>query len=236
MTPQIIENKFDYIELERVTLDDGVRFYNTPDNEKVSSVTTILSATDTNTDGLVQWRNRIGNKAADAIMEEACNLGSLMHEHLECYVQNLERPKGNNILRVLSKSMADKIIDKGLCHIDEIWGMEKMLYFPSAYAGTADLIAVHKGSPAICDYKSCRKMKDREKIDNYYCQLAAYAIAHNHLYDTDIRKGVIFMVDRDLNFNEYVIEGAEFDRACDMWISRLEIFLENQRMKEKFKS
>lgn len=230
----IIKEYFQYKELEKITLDDGTRYYITPDGVKVSSVTTILSATDTNT-GLVEWRNRVGNKMADSIVDEACILGSLMHEHLECHIQNLERPRGNNYLRVLSKNMADKIIEEGFSSIDEVWGMEKMLYFPSAYAGTADLIATVDGIPSICDYKSCRKMKTKDKIDGYFCQVAAYAIAHNHLFDTDIKQGVIFMVDRDLNYQRYIIKDDEFENACNMWITRLEVFLNNQRIKSKIK-
>lgn len=231
LTPPPITEKHIYEDLDRITLENGTRFYATPGGGKVSSVTTILSATSDNK-GLVEWRNRIGNKAADEIMTEACNLGSLMHEHLESYVQNLERPKGNNFLRVLSKKMADKIIENGLPNVDEIWGMEKMLYFPDAYAGTTDLVGLHNGEPAIMDYKSARKMKERSKIEDYFCQACAYALAHNHLHGTNIKKGVIFMVDRDLNYKEFILEGEEFEYFTSMWINRLEAFLKNQSQKK----
>ena len=100
MNPPIIKEIFEYKDLEKVTLETGYRYYVDPDGNRLSSVTTILSETSDNP-GLLEWRERVGNRYADAIMVEACNLGTLMHEHLECYVQNIDRPKGNNILRVL---------------------------------------------------------------------------------------------------------------------------------------
>lgn len=219
-----INEKYEYTPLERVTLENGSRYYVTPDGNKVSSVTTILSATDNN-EALDNWREWVGDKKADAVVKEACDLGSLMHENLECYVQGLERPRGNNFLRKLSRNMSNQIIDKGLGSIDEIWGMEKMLYIPGAYAGTADLIATYKGRPAICDYKSAKKMKSKDKIKNYFCQLSAYILAHNFLHGTDIDLGVIFMVDRDLNYKEFILEGDELQESHDLWISKLEEFL-----------
>ena len=226
-----INEIYPYEELERVTLEDGNRFYIDKDGNKMSSVTTILSATDHN-DALVNWREWVGDKKADQVVKEACDLGTLMHTHLECYIQDIERPKGNNFLRKLSREMSDKIIDNGLSKIDEVWGMEKMLYIPSAYAGTADLIAIHEGIPSICDYKSAKKMKSKDKIQNYFHQLAAYALAHNFLYGTSINKGVIFMVDRELKFKEFILEGNEFHTACDEWMMRLESFL---KIKSKLK-
>ena len=78
------------------------------------------------------------------------------------------------------------------------------------------------------DYKTSRKMKKREMIDDYFCQLSAYAIAHNELYGTEINKGVIFMADRDLNYQEFIIEGDEMILYRDKWLKRLEIFLTNK--------
>ena len=232
MNPPIIKEIFEYKDLEKVTLETGYRYYVDPDGNRLSSVTTILSETSDNP-GLLEWRERVGNRYADAIMVEACNLGTLMHEHLECYVQNIDRPKGNNILRVLSKKMADQIIENGLPKVNEIWGMEKMLYFPGAFAGTTDLVGLHDGKPAIMDYKSSRKMKTKSKIEDYFCQACAYALAHNFLHGTDIKRGVIFMVDRDCNYKEFILEGEEFEHYTNLWVSRLELFLKLKNAKSK---
>lgn len=218
------ENKYPYAKLERVTLEDGSRFYVDPEGNNLSSVTTILSATE-DKKGLMEWRAWVGDKKADQIRDEACGLGSLMHTHLENHIQGIDRPGGSNLVRQMAKNMADQVINRGLCNVDNVWGMEEILYMPGKYAGTADLICTHKGVPAIADYKTTNKMKSRDSIPNYFCQGAAYALAHNELYGTDIRKIVIFMVSRDLKFEEYVVEGEEFDFFSDLWTRRVELFL-----------
>lgn len=218
-----INKLYEYQILERVTHEDGNRFYVCPEGNQLSSVTTILSATEDKT-GLMEWRAWVGDKKADQIRDEATGLGSLMHTHLENHVMGEERPGGSNLVRQMARNMADTIIERGLVNVSEVWAMEEMLYFPKLYAGTADLIGIHKGEPAIMDYKTTNKMKSKDKINNYACQLAAYALAHNELFGTQIKRGVIFMVARDLSFQEYVFEGEEFEKAIAEWLDRLDQF------------
>ena len=52
-------------------------------------------------------------------------------------------------------------------------------------------------------------------------------MAHNELFGTDIKSGVIFMCDRDYNYKTYVLEGDAFTKACDNWLSRLDDFYAN---------
>jgi genome maintenance exonuclease 1 len=86
---------------------------------------------------------------------------------------------------------------------------------------------------SILDYKQSNKPKKREWIDDYFVQLCAYAEAHNELHGTKIRKGVILMCvkpDLDANHNiisppqyqEFVLEGAEYDRYCNLWWRKVE--------------
>jgi hypothetical protein len=41
------------------------------------------------------------------------------------------------------------------------------------------------------DFKQTNKPKKREWIEDYCIQLAAYAMAHNYVYKTNIAKGVV---------------------------------------------
>jgi genome maintenance exonuclease 1 len=61
-------------------------------------------------------------------------------------------------------------------------------------------------------------------IDDYFIQLTAYATAHNELHGTKIRKGVIFMCDPTGLYQEFIVEGAEFDLYTDHWFRKLEEF------------
>lgn len=222
-----INECFDYPELESVTHESGSRYYVSPDGDRLHSVTTILSATKDMT-GLDAWRERIGNERADREVKEAINVGNLLHDELEKHMLGLERNKGGNYIRQLARQMADNVINRGLVHVDEVWGIEVPLYFPHAYAGRTDLVGVYKGKPAIMDFKNAKKIKKREWIEDYFLQTAAYSLCHNELYGTNIQQCVIFMASRDLAFETFVIEGNEFHEHVQKWIDRLGQYLEKQ--------
>jgi len=69
--------------------------------------------------------------------------------------------------------------------------------------------------------KQTSKPKKREWIEDYFLQLAAYA-AHNEVHGTSISKGVIFMCTADNIYQEFILEGNEFDLYSDQWFRRLE--------------
>lgn len=217
-------NKFEYKPIKRETIN-GQRRYATPDGQKLPSVTTILDATksEESKKALMEWRNRVGHKRAQEITTEAAGRGTRMHKFIEDYIKEgvLKEP-GSNPYSVQSHKMAQSIISKGLSKVDEAWGVEVPLYFPSVYAGTTDLCGVHEGSEAIMDHKQSNKVKKREWIEDYFIQSAAYATAHNEVYGTNIRKGVIFMCTADNEYLEFVIEGLEFDKYTDLWYSKLD--------------
>jgi genome maintenance exonuclease 1 len=72
------------------------------------------------------------------------------------------------------------------------------------------------------DHKQSNKLKKKEWIGDYFLQLAAYANAHNEVHGTKIRKGVIFMCTADNIYQEFLIEGNEFDHWSNEWFKRLE--------------
>lgn len=220
-----IVNRYEYPVLTRETADNGVRHYNCPDTRaKLPSVTTILDST-SDKSFLVEWRKRLGDAEADRQSNYGKNLGSLVHENIENYIEGIEGKTGNAPLRVLARRMAQRIIDECLPNVDEVWGIEKALYLPGLYAGTADLLGVYKGRPAIMDHKNAKKMREREKILDYRDQLAAYAIAHNEKYGTEINTGVVFMVDRALNVKEFIWELDEMEAGKTSFLNRVEAYL-----------
>lgn len=232
LTPAMLQGKNGYVYpcgqfvddyMERVTdAKSGKRYYATKTGN-LSSVTTILDYTGDKSK-IEMWRKRVGEEEAERVKREATGLGSLMHTHLEHHIMNIERPGGNNLVRKMAREMADVIIQNGLPHLEEVWGMEEGLYFPSLYAGTTDLIGVYRGKPAIIDYKSAKKLKKEEDIEDYFIQCSAYAAAHNELFGTDIGTVVILMADRSLKFREFFVSGAMFDRYFDKWLERFEKF------------
>lgn len=197
------------------------RVYQTPDGEKLPSVTTILGATKDMT-ALNEWKKRIGEDKANQITREAAGVGTAMHGNLERFIAGLPRQPGNNPVHVQANKMADIIIEHGLANIDEVWAMEQSLYFPGLYSGTTDLVAVYKGNPAVCDYKQTNKPKKDEWIDDYKIQLIAYIMAHNEVYGTDIREGHVFMCSRDLQYQQFDLLPHDFNKYQDMWLNKVE--------------
>lgn len=232
--------KYNYQPLSRtVDMDTNRRVYLTPDGRRVPSVTTVLDRTkpEEARQALKEWRNRVGNERAQQITVEAANRGTRMHTYLENYIRsNQVVEMTTNPFSWASLAMARTIIDQGLTNrVTEVWGVEIPLYFPRLYAGTSDGVGIHLGDEAILDYKQTNRPKRREWIGDYFLQLAAYALAHNEVYGTTIRKGVILMCvkpEQDYNlvvtkppeYQEFILEGEEFDHYCNEWWKRLELY------------
>ena len=229
--------KFDYTPIPRV-LVEGKRFYATPDGKNLPSVTTILDKTksEESREALNRWRRSVGAEKAQQITTEAANRGTRMHTYLEDYVKTGEiKERTSNPFSWASHAMAHVVVEKGLKNVNEFWGIEVPLYFPGIYAGTTDGAGIHLNEEAILDYKQSNKPKRREWIEDYFVQLCAYAEAHNEVHGTRIRKGVILMcvkpdVDEQFNiikppeYQEFVLEGAEYDKYRDLWWRRVEQF------------
>ena len=221
---------------------DGQRLYATPDGHRLPSVTTILDRTkpEEARRALNEWKRRVGTEKAQQITTEAANRGTRMHSYLEHYILNgTHKDRGSNPFGWASHAMAEVIIDQGLGQVDEFWGTEVPLYFPQIYAGTTDCVGMHGGQQAIMDFKQSNRPKRREWIEDYFLQLAAYAEAHNELHGTAIRKGVILMCVRPAvddqgslvgqpEYQEFTVEGSEFDHWRDRWWQRVEQYYQSQ--------
>jgi hypothetical protein len=224
----MLNNKFNYHSINRQSID-GVRYYVTPNGDRVPSVTTILDRTKPAEarQALAEWRRRVGEQQAQAITTEAAGRGTRMHKWLETYVQTgLAGTPGSHPESQRSHRMAMKIIELGLCNVSEVWGNEVPLYFPELYAGTTDCVGVHNGEQAILDFKQSNKPKRREWVDDYFLQITAYALAHNEVYGTNIRKGVIMMCvkpadNAEPEYQEFVLEPQDFDHWTQRWCDRV---------------
>ena len=201
---------------------EGQRHY-ILNQEKLPSVTTILSATQSaeKRESLAKWRERVGEAEATRIVDSAGARGTAMHKILEKYVLG-EGYLDETTVGKQAHNMALQVIQSGLSNITEYYGTECTLYYPGLYAGQTDLVAIHKGEDAIIDFKQTNKPKRREWIEDYCLQLAAYAMAHNFIYKTKITKGVVMMCSKDNYYQEFVIEGAEFQKYKHNFLRRVD--------------
>ena len=216
----MIKNKYDYPDLERVELN-GVRHYIDSKGNPVPSVTTILSGT-SDKRGIEQWRRRVGENEAERVLKESTDIGSAVHEAIENYLNDEDWNKfSESRTDLIAQSITKKFINDGLSSIDEAWGLEVGLILDGLYAGTADCIGLVNNTPSIIDFKTAKKIKRREWIEDYFLQGCAYANAHNVMFETDIKQVVILMVDRDLIFKDFIIKGNEFDFYTNKWKQKI---------------
>jgi genome maintenance exonuclease 1 len=152
-----------------------------------------------------------------------------MHKFLEDYVKTgvINEP-GTNPYSIESHKMAKVVIEQGLSNVNEVWGVEVPLYYPGLYAGTTDGCGLHLNDESIIDYKQTNKAKKEEWIEDYYLQLTAYALAHNEVYGTGIRKGVVLMcikpkTDTDIPvYQEFILKPEDFSYWEARWWDRVE--------------
>jgi len=217
-------NKYNYIEGKQITdPDTGKRVYEIS-NYRLPSVTTILGATK-DQKFLKDWKAKVGEKEADRIKNVSSSRGTSMHKFLESFVTGV----GYDDLTELgqaAKPMAEKIMEVGLAPVDEYYGSEVTLHYPGLYAGQTDLVCLHNGYETIVDFKQANRPKKKEWIEDYYLQIAAYAMAHDYVYGSEIRQGVIMVCTPDLYYQEFKITDHELRTWKHRFLKRLDMYHE----------
>ena len=216
--------KFKYIEGKQLTNHEtGTRVYEVV-GTKLPSVTTILGATK-DQEFLKKWKAKVGEAKAEEIKNLSSRRGTAMHKYLECYIES----KGYEDLTdigVQAKPMAQKIIDIGLAPVDEWYGSEVTLYYPGLYAGSTDLVCRHNGMDTIIDFKQANRPKNKDWIDDYYLQIAAYCMAHDYVYNSQIQQGIIMVCTPDLYFQEFKFQDHELRQWKHKFLKRLDMYHE----------
>ena len=213
-------NKYNYIQGTQLS-DHGSRIYDVA-GYRLPSVTTILGATK-DQQFLKDWKAKVGEQQAERIKNLSSKRGTSMHKFLEHHILGT----GYDDLTGLgqeAKTMAEKIIDVGLTPVEEYYGSEVTLYYPGLYAGSTDLVCLHNGMETVVDFKQANRPKKKEWIEDYYLQIAAYAMAHDYVHDSRIQQGVIMVCTPDLYYQEFVVSGAELRRYKHSFLKRLDMY------------
>ena len=182
---------FNHVEVNYPTLTremiDGVRYYDTPDGQKLVSITSIISHY--NREIFRKWRARVGNDEANKITKKSTSRGTDMHTLVENYMLNKELPTVQPLSESLFKQ-AKPDLDK----IDNIHAIEQALFSKElGVAGTVDCIAEYEGELAIIDFKTSKKPKPEKWIEHYFVQCAAYACMLYEMTGIMVKKFVIIM-------------------------------------------
>jgi genome maintenance exonuclease 1 len=214
-----INKKYKYNEFTRNDEETG-RTYNVG-KLKVPSVTTILSATQSEDkkEGLKAWRERVGYEEATRITNQAATRGTEMHYILEQYFQG----KGYlNISKegILPRMMAHTIVSN-LDKLSEVYGTEVSLHYEDKWAGSSDAVGYYNDKPTIIDFKQSNKPKREEWIEDYYYQIAAYALAHKKNFG-DIKQGLICVCTKDLLYQGFLVNETLLAEYEKKWFDKVD--------------
>ena len=190
---------------------------------KLPSVTRILSETKDKKE-LDAWAARVGEQKAEQIKNEAALVGTHMHMVMDRMIAARDLPRPTSWQMLKGYEMGYRLINTFFPQIDEICGSETALYYPDRYAGTADMVCVYRGKPSIVDFKQSNKPKKREWIEDYFHQLAAYALAHDIVHGTNIENAAVMMSVQDGSTQEFTTAGREFQQYKQAWLQRVEQF------------
>tara|TARA_B100000900_G_C20549092_1_gene703925 strand:- start:601 stop:1275 length:675 start_codon:yes stop_codon:yes gene_type:complete len=193
--------EIDYPVLSRETVD-GVRYYDTPNGNKLVSITSVISHY--NREIFREWRAKVGNEEANKITKQATSRGTDMHTCSEYYLKNLEIPQVQPLSEMLFKQAKPE-----LNNIDNIHAQEQALFsYELGIAGSVDCIAEYKGELAVIDFKTSKKPKPKEWVDHHFVQCAAYACMLFEMTGIMVKKFVIIMSCEDGEVKVY----EEYDK------------------------
>lgn len=211
MSRKTFNHKFvPFTELTTETIG-GQRHYVLPDGvTKLKSVTTILSEKMDKT-ALMEWKARVGHEEAQKISTQAARRGTAIHSMAERYVMNEPQFIKENEMPVNIESFKPikKILDE---HVDNIMGVELPLYSKALKcAGRTDLVAQYDGTLSIIDFKTSRKLKKPEWIENYFIQSTVYSMMFEWTYRIAVPQIVIIItVDNEMTPQVFKLERSQF--------------------------
>ena len=171
------------------TTDKG-RYYQVKPGVWYPSVTTVLGAMP-KSQGLIEWRQKVGEEAADRIMRDAGLRGTEVHEMVEYYLNNRDFVMKYSYDSILLWHNIKPILDK---YVNNIRVQEAALYSDFLkVAGRVDCVADFNGKLSIIDFKTSRSPKKEEWIQSYFMQAAAYAVMFEERTEIPVTNLVILV-------------------------------------------
>jgi genome maintenance exonuclease 1 len=183
----------DLPKLKRETID-SVRYYTIPEENEILKLVSITSVTSHfNKEIFVKWRKKVGDEEADRVTKAATSRGTDLHTLVENYLYNRDLPTVQPLSEFLFK-----IAKPSLNKINNIHCLEGALYSKQlGVAGTTDCISEYNNELAVIDFKTSKKPKPRNWIENYFVQAMFYGMAYYEMTGTPIKKLVIIMACED---------------------------------------
>ena len=179
----------DLQDLKSTTFPDGKRYYTLPDGTRLPSVTTVLGAQ--KKDAIMEWRRRVGEDEANRISKQATSRGTNVHTICEQYLNNEPAYMRGVMPDALEYFLS---IKPYLNKINNIHYQEQALWSKQlGMAGRTDCIGEYDGVLSSIDFKTSKKVKSHEDIEDYFWQTTAYALMYEEMVGNPIHQLVIIM-------------------------------------------
>jgi genome maintenance exonuclease 1 len=191
------------------------RVYETPEGNRYPSVTTVLGNRPEKKKSLAEWRKRVGEKRATEISTQAARRGTSVHRLVEEYLIDLKEPDLNEMPTAISSF---KSIRKSLdANLEIIRGIEIPLYSDKLkLAGRCDCVGRWCGRNSIIDFKTSRKLKKENWIEEYFLQCTAYSLMFEERTKI-VTEGIVIIISVD----DYA-DPQVFMKSRNAYISTLE--------------
>lgn len=202
------------------------------------SITSILSLK--SNEKLKELEKEIGKEELAKISDRAALRGTAMHSFLENYLICVKH-KGNpetcllytqrKSTDVLLESMEKDRVDVGrslfynvyysglLDNIKTVLFTEQFLYSETnLFAGTTDFAFVDTDNKIVMvDFKSSSSLRDKDTVNKYKCQAAAYIIAFEEIYNKKVDRGEIWIANPD-GMQHEVIRDVELEEKKEEFL------------------
>jgi len=237
---------------------NGKRYYVVHEEGKthyLPSVTTILGATSDDT-GLQKWRKSVGEEKANQISKFSANRGTLMHYHIEMFLTSELADKKERLMYALKETQEyakregftteeltvgrklffNFYISESFERVKSVLMHEARLYSlrGGGYAGRVDDIYVDADDCiVIADYKSSRKAKKEDWIENYKLQVSAYSIAYWEMFDKVPSRAEIWISNEiETEPQIFVLDQDEIKHYYKMFIEKVKQYHEMYPLEE----
>ena len=229
--------------LKQINTPEGRRYLIEGTETKYPSITTVLGDT-SDKSSFFEWRKRVGEEKANAISRAATTRGTSMHKLCERYLLNeqVDAP-----MPTAAEDLAFEGITKGdwtagqlmfsgiresLHQIDNVRLLETAMYSHRLkVAGTVDCVAEYNGVLSVIDFKTSRRFKSKDSIDDYFMQGAFYLQAF-HEITGELPKQIVIMISiQDGTCVNHVISGKEIIHFAKKLDERIKAYIYNRSNK-----
>lgn len=212
-----------YGDLVCETLPTG-RTYTTPEGKKYPSITTVLGIL--GEDDIREWRQRVGEKEANAIGRRAAGRGTAVHSFSEKFLKN--QPIDDSKMMPHVKHAFESIKPILTERVGKIFLQERALYSDHlGVAGRVDLIAEFDGIRSIIDIKTSNRVKTKEDIHSYFMQESGYAVMFEERTGLPVSRLVTIMT---VDYSNPIV----FIEKRDRWVGKLQETIAEYRRRRLF--